>query len=300
MRQGPSDCAGVDGESRGENHRAEGPNVAEGEQLIVEDPGGESTPPGCEHEESRPSSLPATKPDQTEKREPGRKCNIKWLKASEVAIWQKLDSDLSTVLEHSLRGKVDKKLNLFGDILYEECKARFGVLTNKQRNYSRAKGRRETEIDSMVQRRRQLRRRWRKSSEEEREGLKVLWNEVKQKLACMRRVERIRKRRKRKEKERSSFLRNPFRHARQLLEEKQSGRLEATKEVEHIRGQYSDPVEKTPLGTSGYVPRPPPPTTQFDSSPPRLSEVRAVVKKARSASAPGPNGIPYKLYKNCP
>ena len=32
----------------------------------------------------------------------------------------------------------------------------------------------------------------------------------------------------------------------------------------------------------------------------RVTEVRAVVKKARSASAPGPNGIPYKLYKNCP
>ncbi len=34
--------------------------------------------------------------------------------------------------------------------------------------------------------------------------------------------------------------------------------------------------------------------------PPKLSEVRQIVKKARSSSAPGPNGVPYKLYKNCP
>lgn len=33
---------------------------------------------------------------------------------------------------------------------------------------------------------------------------------------------------------------------------------------------------------------------------PKLSEVKQVVKKARSSSSPGPNGVPYKLYKNCP
>ena len=33
--------------------------------------------------------------------------------------------------------------------------------------------------------------------------------------------------------------------------------------------------------------------------PPKLSEVKQVVKKAMSSSAPGPNGVPYKFYKNC-
>jgi len=28
--------------------------------------------------------------------------------------------------------------------------------------------------------------------------------------------------------------------------------------------------------------------------------VKKIVKKARSGSAPGPNGIPYKVYKMCP
>lgn len=37
---------------------------------------------------------------------------------------------------------------------------------------------------------------------------------------------------------------------------------------------------------------------QFDISPPKLSEVKQAVKKARSASAPGPNGVPYSVYKN--
>lgn len=43
-----------------------------------------------------------------------------------------------------------------------------------------------------------------------------------------------------------------------------------------------------------------PPQHQFDISPPRLSEVKQVIRKARSASAPGPNGVPYSVYKNAP
>ena len=193
------------------------------------------------------------------------------------------------MLEHSLRGKVERKLNIFGDILYEECKARFEMLTIKRHNAPRGKGRREAEIDALVQSQRQLRKRWRKATEEERVGLQVLWKEVRQKLACKRRAERIRKRRKRKEKERASFIRNPFRHARQLLEEKKSGKLEATKEEieQYIRDQYSDPARNVPLGSPGYVPPPSPPASPFVCSPTRLSDVSAVVKKVRSA--PGPN-----------
>lgn len=69
---------------------------------------------------------------------------------------------------------------------------------------------------------------------------------------------------------------------------------------EHIRRQYSDPERNEPLGRPGYLPQPGPPVSKFDILPPKLSEVRAVVKKARSASVPGPNGVTYKLYKNCP
>ncbi|VDH90514.1 Hypothetical predicted protein [Mytilus galloprovincialis] len=33
---------------------------------------------------------------------------------------------------------------------------------------------------------------------------------------------------------------------------------------------------------------------------PKLHEVMSTLKKTRAASAPGPNGIPYRVYKNCP
>ncbi|KAK3798623.1 hypothetical protein RRG08_005034 [Elysia crispata] len=42
------------------------------------------------------------------------------------------------------------------------------------------------------------------------------------------------------------------------------------------------------------------PGEAFNSKPPSLKEINAVVQKARAKSAPGPNGVPYLLYKRCP
>lgn len=84
----------------------------------------------------------------------------------------------------------------------------------------------------------------------EKEGLKALWEEVRQRLSRVRRAEHIRRCSKRKQKERASFFIDPFKHARQLLEEKKSGKLETTRGQleQHVRVQYSDPVSNIPLG----------------------------------------------------
>lgn len=103
-------------------------------------------------------------------------------------------------------------------------------------------------------------------------------------------------------KKRGNFFKDPFKHARQLLEEKKSSKLEVTREQleQHVRRQYNDPTRNVPLGTPGYVPRPTPPTSNFNVMPPKLSDVRHVVEKARSSSALGSNGVTCKLYNNCP
>lgn len=42
------------------------------------------------------------------------------------------------------------------------------------------------------------------------------------------------------------------------------------------------------------------PKVTLDKSSIKLSQVQALVKHARSGSAPGSSGIPYVVYKNCP
>lgn len=208
------------------------------------------------------------KEQRTERKEPGWRQLDKWPKANEVAVWRQLDENISIILEQSLCGQVETKLNRIRNILYEECRSRFGVglVTGEQKGIKH-KGRREREIEQLVKRHRHPRKQWRKTSKEEKEGLKPLWEEVKKNLVNLRRVERIRKRRRQKQKERSDFFKNLFKHARQLLEEKRNSKLEVT------------PV-KVDL--------------------PKLSEVAELVRKAKAASAPGPNWVSYKLYKYCP
>lgn len=139
------------------------------------------------------------------------------------------------------------------------------------------------------------------ANQNEREDLKVLWTKIRQRLANLRWAECIRRRQKRREKEQAKFFKIPFRFARQLLEKAKSRSLEVTREgmEEHIRRQYNDRERNEPLGPPSHLPQPGPPVSKFDILPPKLSETREVVRKARSASGPGPNGVPYKLYKNC-
>jgi len=68
----------------------------------------------------------------------------------------------------------------------------------------------------------------------------------------------------------------------------------------HLRDTHSDTRRDDPLGPCAHIMPEPAPTIALDSKEPTLAEVKDVVKKARAGSAPGPNGIPYKVYKMCP
>ncbi|GFO29352.1 reverse transcriptase [Plakobranchus ocellatus] len=68
----------------------------------------------------------------------------------------------------------------------------------------------------------------------------------------------------------------------------------------HLKRTYSDPTLEIPLEETTGLVWPAAPGIKFDSKPPSLQKVIAVVNKARAKSAPGPNGVPYLLYKRCP
>ncbi|KAK0150886.1 hypothetical protein N1851_008008 [Merluccius polli] len=229
--------------------------------------------PQNEHQEETPSSEP---PTQARRERPIRQPKVKWPKASDKEAWRSLDQDLHIILGKSLQGSATTKLNLFG--------------------------RREKEILKLVKERRSLRKSWRKADENEKKGLKALWVQIRDRLATLRRAERIRRRRSKKEKERARFFRDPFKFAKSLLEEKKNGKLEATAQEleEHMKSQLGDHEKNIPLGSPGHVARPAEPESQFDTTPPRWAEIRQVVDKAKSASAPGLNGVPYRVYKSCP
>ncbi|GFN82174.1 reverse transcriptase [Plakobranchus ocellatus] len=133
--------------------------------------------------------------------------------------------------------------------------------------------------------------------------LKLLWPLLlKARHSALSRTESARKKRSQKRKNQERFIRDPFQFARQFLQQPKSGTLTVEREEleTHLKKTYSDPTREIPLEETTGLVWPAAPGIKFDSKPPSLQEVIAVVNKARAKSAPGPNGVPYLLYKRCP
>ena len=93
-----------------------------------------------------------------------------------------------------------------------------------------------------------------------------------------------------------------YKFASSVLEGKRSGKLDKPREeVEnYLRETHSDESRNQTLESNSRIEVIPPPDKPLDTKEPTLKEVKEVVKKARSGSAPGPNGVTYKVYKKCP
>ncbi|KAJ8333464.1 hypothetical protein SKAU_G00414720 [Synaphobranchus kaupii] len=97
-------------------------------------------------------------------------------------------------------------------------------------------------------------------------------------------------------------LRTLARRFKQLLGQKRSGRLACSKEeVDHfLNNTLSNPDREQELGPLRALLEIPSPTVEFNTRESTLKEVQEVVTAARASSAPGPSGVPYKVYKRCP
>lgn len=248
---------------------------------------------------------PEVEPSQptVERRLVGHKLHVKWPGAGDKKLWETINTDLILSLEQ-LRGTVEKKLERMGDVIYQYGAERFGV---QERSGGRKLpnapvSRRQQEIKRLVLEMRQLRRQWKKASEGEKEGITVLQLDIKTRLASLRRAENLRKRRRKKEQTRTRFYKDPFKFLKTIFTKEKSGALKTTKaDLEaHLKATHSDPRRYEHLTIPSDIPPIDPPEYHFPTDPPTWKEVENTVRKARTASAPGPNGVPYKVYKNTP
>ena len=69
---------------------------------------------------------------------------------------------------------------------------------------------------------------------------------------------------------------------------------------QNIKDAHSDALKDVPLREEPRIAPVPAPEHSFDMSQMSFEEVRKVILKGRSKSAPGQSGITYALYKRCP
>ncbi len=259
--------------------------------------------PGNEEEASGRTTSPRQQPAYRKKESmQGRKPLVKWPKSNSKE-WETINTDLSLILSN-IKGSAEKKLEKMGDLIYSYGEEKCGMKeqVRKKDMLPTPKSRRLQEIQQLVKERRRLRKLWRKATVEEREGINFLQEDLKHRLSKLRRAESLRMRRKKKEKARTDFYKDPFKFVKGIFTKEKSGFLKTSKDQveEHLRTIYTDEKKDEPIVVPTDIPPVSPPQHQFDISPPKLSEVKQAVKKARSASAPGPNGVPYSVYKNAP
>ena len=231
-----------------------------------------------------------------------RKPRIKWPKAQDKKSWKLLDDELDIILEAATQGPVYRKLVTLTTIVYSVAKERFGVEEAKVHREPPKPNRRQTRIEKLRCELRQLKRRYRKSSPTERPGLSQLRDTVRTQLKSLRKAENTRNKARKRTKKRLAFTANPYKFARNLLDKEQSGTLETpVEEVErYLQETHSDPSRDVVLGDCERIEPAAPPDTELLTTEPTFGEVKEVIKKARFGSAPGPNAIPYKVYKMCP
>ncbi|XDV27663.1 hypothetical protein PO909_031163 [Leuciscus waleckii] len=261
--------------------------------------------PGETEEELGPESPHSTRNLQaTQIPPPSRKSEhrrVKWPAANNKE-WLKLDEDVDKCLESISKGSVDQKLQTMCTIIMNMGAERFGVEERRGDSNPAKLNRREAKISQLRQELKSLRRQFKMAKEEERTALSELTNIIRKRLISLRRAERHRRKGKERARKRSAFIGNPFGFIKKLLGQKRSGHLACpVEEIDnHLHATFSDTLRDHDLGPCRDLVAPPEPGTQFDCAEPTLKEVEEAVGAARSSSAPGPSGVPYKVYKQCP
>ncbi|TWW71600.1 hypothetical protein D4764_16G0000970 [Takifugu flavidus] len=162
--------------------------------------------------------------------------------------------------------------------------------------------RRSFKIHQLRKELRTLKTQFKRASDGDKQALKELYNILRKKLKTLRRAEWHRRRGRESARKRAAFIANPFRFSKQLLGDKRSGRLECSREEVNrfLQNTMSDPLRGQDLGPNRALISPAPPSAEFKLAEPSFKEVEEVIKAARSASSPGPSGVPYLVYKRCP
>ena len=228
-----------------------------------------------------------------------RKERIDWPKANSQE-WEKLDETLSEILKVQSSAPENKAV-VHPTMIYALCRERFGVRGKKEKPTAKGPSKRQKKCSRLRKEINMLKEAYSDAKEEEKEAVKQLQEDKLRQLRLTKRAESLRKKRKAYARNCNAFLSQPFQFAKNQIDPKLNGELKSSKErVESFLQEVHGKPEETERTAPGDIPDYDEPEVEFDSSLPSWHEFNSKLKKARNNSAPGPNGVPYLLYKRCP
>ena len=254
-----------------------------------------------EKEKAVPRKVESSSKERTS-RQNAAKPKIKWPKGNSKE-WEKLDEDLTALLR-ILYSPPEKLAESHPRIIYEMGKERYGVVESGIAHKKKPAGpsKRQRRCKRLREEINQLKQTYKEAPQDEKEGINELQKEKLKMLRLAKRAESLKQGRKKFSLNCREFLGQPYQFSRNLLAPKPKGDLLSSKEeVElHLKSAHSDPDNGKERPDKEDLKHYEVTDLEFNDDPPVYREFAKKLRKARSKSAPGPNGVPYLVYKRCP
>ena len=238
----------------------------------------------------------------TKEEEADRKKRIDWPQANSRE-WERLDADLTEILRVQSSTPENKSV-VHPVLIYTLCLERFGEKKGKGKAKNSGPSKRQAKCKRLREEINTLKETYFKAKEEEKDAVRQLQDEKIRELRLAKRAEAVRKRRRKFAKNCNDFLSHPFDFARNVIAPKPRGTLESSKEEveQHLKaahGRKEGPEEKQ-MPEDTETEKQEQPEFEYDDTPPTWHQFNRILRKTRNKSSPGPNGVPYLVYKRCP
>ena len=247
------------------------------------------------------STVERSSSDKAKEPEGGRrKEKVQWPKANS-SVWEQWDKEMTELLK-TQSTTPESKAVLHPMIIYTMGKDKFGVKEGirKKQEEMRGPSRRQRKCKQLREDIKLLKENYKNAREEEKAGVKQLQEGKLKELRLAKRAESLKKGRKKYTWNCNAFMSNPFEFAREIIAPKPKGKMSSSKEETESYLETAHSNQGKEKETTDNFHQYGPPKTEFDDSLPSWKEFNDRIQKARNKSAPGPNGVPYLVYKKCP
>ena len=147
----------------------------------------------------------------------GRRKRIKFPPACDKTAWKKLDRDLASELDKKVSGTLERKLEVFSDIIYHSCLEKFGAKEARPRVEPKP-NRRQRRMEELRRKKKRIKKQMKQAAEPDKKPLREIWLHLKQEHSALSRAEGLAKRRRQTKRTRDRFFRDPFKFATGLFE----------------------------------------------------------------------------------
>ena len=237
---------------------------------------------------------------------PKIKPKLKLPPANEEATWKDVDREISSAFETFKNlNDAGKQLERREDFIYRYLEERFGTVPEQQNRKN--VGNKDRNMEKLRKRKNDLKKELKKAlkRQADEEDLFKLRQEFSSIMRLHNKVRKLREkkeRRKDQEKANKSFRKDPYGYSKRLLEPNKQQKISFSKSdaENYFSDIYKDSERERNFNPPESTDRPQAPSTTILTSPPKWGEIQSILRKTRNKSAPGPNGVPYIVYKKCP